>query len=273
MIALDIGNTNAKAARWTGTAWTDRQRWPSTPDALRAGLRAYLASAPIGSAPIGSAPIGSAPIGSAPIGSAPIGAVSVVPALAEVVEAEARARGVACRHVRATDPDLPLRIGYHTPETLGADRIAAACAAHAAYGTDASGLARAVLVIDAGTACTLDVVDAEGVYRGGAIAPGPGLLAQVLGTGTAQLPHVETDWPGEVIGRSTREAIQVGIMVGFAGAVDRLLAEAEAALGTPAVRVATGGHARLLAERVRFDAVESDLVLDGVRLVAGPSLG
>ena len=250
LIALDVGNTDTKAARWTGTAWSDRHRWPSTPDAVRAGLAAYLGREP-----------------------APVGLVSVVPVLVQVVEHASAAAGVPCRTVRATDADLPLRMGYATPETLGADRIAAACAAHARYGRNEAGAARAVLVVDAGTACTLEVVDASGLYRGGAIAPGPRLLAAALGRGTAQLPEVEAAWPDALIGRSTREAIQAGVMVGFVGAVERLLVEAEAALGEPAVRVATGGHASLLGEHVRFDAVEPDLVLDGVRLVAGPSLG
>ena len=250
LIALDVGNTDTKAARWTGTAWSDRRRWPSTPAAVRASLAAYLQRE-----------------------QAPVGLVSVVPALVQVVEEASAAAGVPCRVVRATDADLPLRMGYATPETLGADRIAAACAAHARYGRDEGGASRAVLVVDAGTACTLEVVDASGLYRGGAIAPGPRLLAAALSRGTAQLPEVEAAWPDAIIGRSTREAIQAGVMVGFVGAVDRLLREAERALGARAVRVATGGHAAVLARHVPFDAVVPDLVLDGVRLVAGPSLG
>ena len=245
LIALDIGNTDTKAARWTGTAWADRQRWPSTPDAFRSGLGAYLQHE-----------------------AAPIGAVSVVPALTAAVKGLAVVRGLACRFVHATDPDLPLQMGYRTPATLGADRIAAAIAAHAAHGRDADGHPRAVLVIDAGTACTLEVIDAAGTYRGGAIAPGPRLLAQALGRGTAQLPDLEPVWPGTAIGRSTDEAIQAGVMVGFVGAVERLLVEAETALNEPAVRVATGGHAHLLSQHIRLDAVEADLVLDGVRLVS-----
>ena len=112
------------------------------------------------------------------------------------------------------------------------------------------------------------MVDAAGTYRGGAIAPGPRLLAQALGRGTAQLPDVEPTWPSTAIGRSTGEAIQAGVMIGFVGAVERLLVEAEAALDEPAVRVVTGGHADLLSRHIRFDALEADLVLDGVRLVS-----
>ena len=254
MIALDIGNTDTKAARWTGTAWTERQRWPSTADAFQAELALYLQRETLQPG-----------IASGSIAS--IGAVSVVPALSGAVQRLAARHGLACRFVRATDPDLPLAMGYHTPATLGADRIAAAIAAHAAYGRDDAEQPRAVLVIDAGTACTLEVVDVEATYRGGAIAPGPRLLAAALGRGTAQLPLVETAWPATAIGRSTHEAIQAGVMVGFAGAVERLLDEAEAALDGPAWRVVTGGHAALLARHVRFDAVAPDLVLDGVRLV------
>lgn len=141
------------------------------------------------------------------------------------------------------DTPLPIRLDYKTPKTLGADRIAAACGAWALHrGEDC-------LVIDAGTCITVDFLDHDGVYHGGAIMPGIRMNLQALHTFTAKLPLIEID-PGHkapVLGRSTEESIVAGTM----GATMLALAGYVALYRqkSPALHVLlTGGDAALLAQ-------------------------
>ncbi len=108
----------------------------------------------------------------------------------------------------SADTPLPIQLDYKTPETLGPDRIAAACGAWSLYPQ------QDCLVIDAGTCITVDFLDHDGVYHGGAILPGIGMNLQALHTFTAKLPLIEID-PGRkapVLGRSTEESIVAGTL-------------------------------------------------------------
>ena len=103
------------------------------------------------------------------------------------------------------DMPLPVRLDYKTPATLGPDRIAAACGAWGLHPGEAS------LVIDAGTCITVDYLDAEGVYHGGAIMPGLGMSLRALHEHTAKLPLVEpVAAPPRIPGRTTEESILAG---------------------------------------------------------------
>lgn len=110
--------------------------------------------------------------------------------------------------VLTADMPMPIRLDYKTPQTLGADRIADACGAWGMHPGEAS------VIIDAGTCITVDYIDAEGVYHGGAIMPGLGMSLQALHTFTAKLPLVDitavTTTP--VLGRSTEESIVAGTL-------------------------------------------------------------
>lgn len=107
-----------------------------------------------------------------------------------------------------SETPLPIRLDYKTPQTLGADRIAAACGAWSLHRGDAS------VVIDAGTCITVDFVSADGVYHGGAIMPGLGMSLQALHTQTARLPLVGLEGVDRapVLGRSTEECILAGTL-------------------------------------------------------------
>lgn len=252
-LALDAGNSSVKAAVWDGAAWSPVARFAYDADARTWAERvAGLA-------------------GSAGADGLASGVASVVPAhveaLADGIESATGARPV---RVSARLP-LPFAVAYRTPETLGADRIAAASAAwHLGGG-------RPVVALDAGTALTVDAVDVRDgrpVYLGGAIAPGPDLLAASLARGTGALPHVPFGGPTRAVGDSTAEAIRTGIAGLFAGGAERLVRETAAALSAPPLVVATGGVAPWLAARgVRVDAVVPALVLDGVRLLCAPGAG
>ena len=251
-LALDLGNSSLKAAVWDGAAWSAVSRFEyaagraATPDEWVERLE-----------------------GLAPPGT-PSGLASVVPALTEALAGGVRlATGAAPVRVSARLP-LPFAMAYATPATLGADRIAAAVAAYAL------GSGRPVVAVDAGTAVTVDVVDVRAgaaVYLGGAIAPGPDLLARALARGTGALPHAPV---GEAsvspVGGSTAEAIRTGVAGMFAGGVARLVAEASRGLSAPPVVVATGGWAAwLVARGLAVDAVAETLVLDGIRLLCDPA--
>lgn len=158
---------------------------------------------------------------------------------------------------------MPFRLAYQTLDTLGMDRLAAAAGAWTTLGDTTS---RPVIAVDAGTAITYEVIDAEPSYLGGPIAPGPELLRQALHQGTAQLPLISLDLPNSLIGTSTHEALQSGVMHGFIASVEGMLTRLDDALGTRAVVVATGGWASLLHAHIpRIDTVSPHLVLLGIQ--------
>lgn len=196
-----------------------------------------------------------------------IGVASVVPnVMPAATRALRRITGVEVECLRTT-LRLPFELAYRTPETLGIDRLAAAAGAWDAHGAHESS-PRSVIAIDAGTAVTLDVVTCDGVYIGGVIAPGPALLQRALHNGTAQLPAVPLEWPGRLVGRSTQEALQSGIMGGFVESTRGLLRRVGSTLGGASFVVATGGWRQLLADHIEgIDHVNPHLVLDGVRVL------
>lgn len=192
------------------------------------------------------------------------GLASVVPESTERLSRLLRSRALDVTVVRHTMP-LPFELAYRTPETLGADRLAAAAAAWMLFGKERR---RSVVALDAGTALTYEVVDRSGIYRGGTIAPGPALMQGALHRETAQLPEVALELPADPIGRSTTEAIQAGVMYGFIESVRGLLRRIDESLGEEAFVVATGGWSRLLHEHIKeVDAVDAHLVLRGVRIL------
>lgn len=253
-LALDVGNTAVKAGVWDGHVWTHVVRFPSAPEAPEVWAARLKEAAGDDIAGAGLA--------------------SVVPAVAaELAEGVRQAWGMTPVVVSGTmgvpTARAPFHVAYTTPATLGADRVAAAAAAFLLYGRP---LGRAVVALDAGTAVTLDAVTAEGAFLGGAILPGPALLAQALARGTAQLPEVGFSPPPDPIGRSTTDALRSGLgylaLDGLAG----LLARTTRALapgGPPPLVVATGGWAPTLAPLLALDTVAPTLVLDGVRLLSG----
>jgi len=241
VLALDVGNTTVKAARWDG-AWSEIARFPSE-DASSETWAERLRDVASGAERSGIA--------------------SVVPRLtgrlAEAVEAVTGATPV----VVSTSLPLPFRLAYATPQTLGTDRLAAAVAAHAL----AEG--RAVVALDAVTTITTEVVTAEPAYLGGAILPGPDLLRRSLARDTGQL--LDVPWPDVVraIGDSSVGAMQAGLATLVADGVAGLLRRTLDSIGDDALVVATGGWADWLAAHVGgIDRIEPTLVLDGVRRLA-----
>jgi type III pantothenate kinase len=154
-----------------------------------------------------------------------------------------------------------VRIDMDNPREVGPDRIVNAVAAHQLYGTP-------VIVIDMGTATTMDVVSKDGRYIGGAIAPGIAIATEALFTRTAVLPRIELSLPKKAIGRNTVAAMQSGIVFGYIGLLEGLVSRIQAELEERAKVVATGGFAALTAQATRcIDIVNSDLTLIGLRII------
>lgn len=153
-----------------------------------------------------------------------------------------------------------LKVRYRNPHEVGADRIANAIAATRRHPD------RDVIVVDAGTATTFDVVTATGDYLGGAILPGVGISAEMLASRTARLPAVEIARPDAALGRSTVESIQAGLYFGHVGAIRQLTGDLarEAFNGARPVVVGTGGFARMFESEKLFDEVVPELVLFGL---------
>lgn len=166
--------------------------------------------------------------------------------------------------VHLLGPQSPLGIGidYPFPEQIGADRLANAVGVLHRHGAPA-------IVIDFGTAVTFDVVNATPAYCGGVIAPGLGAMSGYLTRRTALLPEFDLVEPASAIGKSTVHAMQAGAVFGYRGLVKEIISQLRSELpGTPHI-VATGGDASLIARGVPdIQAVDPDLTLDGLRLVA-----
>jgi len=153
-------------------------------------------------------------------------------------------------------------IDYPKPDTIGPDRLANAVAARHRFGAP-------VVVVDFGTAVTIDVVDVRGNYVGGIIAPGLAAMTDYLHEKTALLPRINIREIKTAIGKSTGEAMLVGAVHGYRGLVHGLLLELQRELKRRHLPVvATGGCAKLIAAGLReISAVEPMLTLEGLRLV------
>ncbi len=159
-----------------------------------------------------------------------------------------------------------LKIKYANPREIGADRIAGAIGAVRAAAS--SGGAKNLIVVDMGTATTVDVITKNNEYLGGAILPGAAMSVHALSEGTAQLPSVEVVQPKNVCGSSTIEAIQSGVFYGQAGAVRELVSKMEESVfgGERAFVIGTGGFSRSFESAGLFDLVLPDLVLQGLKV-------
>ncbi|MEQ2455224.1 type III pantothenate kinase [Flavonifractor hominis] len=159
------------------------------------------------------------------------------------------------------DPGLPY-VDCATEERLGPDRAAADVAAIEKYGAP-------LIVLDFGTATTLDALDRNGVYQGGCITAGVRVSIDGLFQKTALLPRVELVKPHTVLGLTASSQIQAGAVLGYIGAIEYLIRQAKAELGAPDVKVvATGGLAGMVAEHTSLvDIIDPQLVLDGLRII------
>lgn len=184
---------------------------------------------------------------------------SVVPQLNRTfVEACTRSFGAAPLVVGpGIKTGMPILVD--NPNEVGADRIVNAVAGFARF-------QQALVIVDFGTGTTFDAVTSKGEYLGGAIAPGIDISMDALFSRAAKLPRVELKRPPRVIGKNTIQALQSGLVYGYAGLVDELVSRMQEELGAPSKVIATGGLAFLFEGVSRtLEVVDEFLTLDGLR--------
>jgi len=154
-----------------------------------------------------------------------------------------------------------VRIRQDNPREVGPDRIANAAAAHHLYSGP-------IIIVDLGTGTTFDVVSKEGDHLGGVIATGIATAAEALFIRAAALPRVELVAPKRTIGTNTIAAMQSGIIFGYVGLIEGIVARIQEELGGKTTVVATGGYAELMAKETSLiDVVNPDITLIGLRLI------
>jgi type III pantothenate kinase len=186
---------------------------------------------------------------------------SVVPPLGHEYEAmAARYLAAPCLTVGpGVKTGMPIRID--NPYEVGADRLVNAVAAYERFGG-------ACVVVDFGTSINFDAVSGDGEYLGGAIAPGVEISLTALTERGARLPRIDVGEPEAAIGKSTRGAIQSGVIFGFAGLVDGIAARIAEELGEGTELLATGGLAGAIVTFCEtIDEIDDLLTLNGLRII------
>jgi type III pantothenate kinase len=241
LLAIDLGNTNVHAALFDGRSRVAEDARPAPgipgllPD-LGSGLRPGFAAA-----------------------------ASVNREAEAALERWAAAAGLPLQFV-PRDVPYPIPVRLARPDLVGPDRVLAAAAAlETAQGP--------VVVVNAGTAVTVDLATPAEGFLGGAILPGLRLMAEALRTGTSRLPGVPPSPVDDPLGTSTEDAIRAGVFLGWLGAARELIERMRRRAGACTV-FATGGDAPLLAGRIPvISEVRPGLVLEGVRIAVEKAAG
>ncbi|WP_276955027.1 type III pantothenate kinase [Allomeiothermus silvanus] len=248
LLAIDIGNTNITIGLYQGETlgprWriaTDPQRMPDEYGISLVNLLAFSGHS-----------------------SAQVEAVvmaSVVPPLTGTLVQAVQTYLGKKPLVVDSSVQTGVRVRYDDPSQVGADRIVDAAAVHKLYGGPAC-------VVDFGTATTFDAITAEGDYLGGAIAPGIGIASEALFQRAAKLPKVDLQRPPSVIGRNTVHSMQSGLLFGYVGLVEGMVARFRAELGPQMKVIGTGGLAELIAQETPvIEIIAPWLTLDGLRII------
>ena len=186
---------------------------------------------------------------------------SVVPSITETFTEMVRLYCEAPCLVVGPGVKTGMPILYENPREVGADRIVNSVAAYRQH-------KQGLIVVDFGTATTFDVVTPEGAYAGGAIFPGMGISSEALFLHAARLPRVELSAPPSVVGRNTVHSIQSGLIFGYVGLVEGLVARMRAEVSFEVKVIATGGLSSLIAHHTSvIDEVSPQLTLEGLRLI------
>ena len=249
LLAIDTGNTNTTIAVYDG----DRRRgsWRISTDGRRTAdeyavwLTNVLA-----------------------MGGITLGHITRV-VLASVVPAATFNLEWLCRKHLNCEPlivstrlDLGVEVRLDSPGEAGADRLVNTLAARETYGPN-------LIVIDIGTATTFDIIDEDGAYCGGVIAPGPYPSLEALHRAAAKLPKVEIERPDRVVGKGTVGAMQSGVFWGYISLIEGIVGRVKAEMDRPMTVIATGGLAVLFAkETPAIDHYDSDLTMRGLLAVA-----
>jgi len=249
LLAVDVGNTQTVLGLYAGDKlehmWRMATNKTFTADELRIKVNALLAAERV-----------------LPDGVRGMVLASVVPRLTSSWVGVCEKLFTCQPLVVAAEMAMPLfKTSYSNPAEIGADRVADAVAAVDLYGAPA-------IVVDFGTATNIEVVDDQGIFVGGIIAPGVETSANALFSHAARLAAIELLEPPVAIGRTTQEAVQSGIVLGEAERVDGLVRRIHAELGYTTPVIATGGLAPVISQTsATITEVNQELTLVGLRLI------
>jgi type III pantothenate kinase len=248
LLAVDVGNTQTVLGLYEDETlvahWRVATVASNTADELAVGLNSLFALDNIDTA-----------------NATDVAIASVVPPLTEQWKLMAKRFAQTKPLVLNSTTNTGLTVAYENPTEIGADRLADAVAAIALYGAPA-------IVVDFGTATNIEVIDKNGAFIGGIIAPGLVTSAEALFSAAARLAKTSIQVPPSVIGATTREAVQSGLTYGEIDRIDGLIKRIFEELGYSATVVATGGlSARVVALSSTIDVVNDDLTLEGLRLI------
>ena len=160
------------------------------------------------------------------------------------------------------DLDSGVRNLYNNPRQVGPDRLVNARAAYELYGKEC-------IIVDFGTAITIDIINHKRQYIGGVIAPGPGISLWALSEKTALLPRITIKKPKGILGKDTRESMLAGIIYGFSSLCDGIVCKLKKRYCRNAKVIVTGGYSKLIGPYCEnVDKIDADLTLKGLRLIA-----
>ncbi len=250
LLALDVGNTSVTAGLFRGRRLIRRGRFPTSGVEYPKELKPFVLSLSKDER-----------LPRASTGSARTVAIisSVVPKAAVLLKKALKSVGCPV-FVVGRDLQAPVKNRYRIPAQVGQDRLVNAAAAFHLYGGPA-------IVVDFGTAVTVDLVSAKREYLGGLIAPGMEISLEALVERTALLPGIPLVPPKEFLGRDTATSMRAGLFYGYAALCDGLITRLKKEYAPRAKVIATGGHVRLIAPLCRFvQIVNPDLTLWGLEL-------
>ncbi len=248
LLTIDCGNTNTVFAIWDGTrfvaTWRTSTEWQRTADQYYVWLSSLMQFQKLD------------------VEITDMIVSSTVPRVVFNLRVLAD-RYFNCRPlvVGKADCALPVAVRVDAGTQVGPDRLVNTVAGHDRHGGN-------LIVVDFGTATTFDVVDDDGAYVGGVIAPGVNLSLEALHMAAAALPHVDITKPQAVIGTNTVACMQSGVFWGYIGLVKEICARIKAERGRPMKVISTGGLAPLFQQTEKlFDAFEDDLTIHGLTVI------
>jgi type III pantothenate kinase len=248
LLCVDIGNTNVVMGLYRGdelvTHWRISTDYHKMPDEYGVMLLTLLANSRYSISDIRG-----------------IVMASVVPPITDLFSEMLRDYVKLEPLVIGTGVRTGVAIRYESPRDVGADRVVNAAATYHLYGGPAC-------VVDFGTGTTFDAVSVTGDYLGGAIAPGIRIAAEALFQRTAKLPTIDLKRPNKAIGTNTMDAIRSGVLFGYVGLTEGMIARFRAELGADMRVIATGGLAEVIARETNvIEIVDPWLTLKGLRLI------
>ena len=237
LLAIDCGNTNTVFSIWNGTefiaTWRASTEWQRTADQYYVWLSTLMKFQ------------------------------NVEADITDVIISSTGPRDFNTRPLVVGKPEcaLPVDVRVDIGTAVGPDRLVNTVAGFDLYGGD-------LIVVDFGTATTFDVVDSDGAYIGGVIAPGVNLSLEALHNAAAALPHVDISKPQMVIGTNTVACMQSGVFWGYVGLVREICARIKAEHGRDMRVISTGGLAPLFQQAVDlFDEYQDDLTMHGLTVI------